>query len=247
MYLKFTVLSLLVITTSLFGEIKIKPQIEYTRISYEALKKDPNKGFLEQMQDREGHPLILMHLKNFPRDKPINLSIQRMLFSKENCKFYDFILEKSANDSMFIPPWMFLPGEKIKIIFNSLDDKFKYSTTYIPNPIQLKDQEGKVVLSAELTMSTPTMDCYEVSLFGIPDKEKLKIKSVSEDEVIEYPLIFSEKDKIRLVPGVNWKKGGLSQLTITRSSGDKLTINLPWGSELYKYVDGKEIFDPEKI
>jgi len=243
MYLKLIPLFIFAFTTFLAAEIKQEPEIEFTRISYEALKKDPNKEFVHFLKGYEGHPVILMHLKNFPRDKKIHLSAQRLLFSKEDCRLYEFVLEKSINDSMFLYTWCFLPGEYAKINFKSEDNEFKYSTTYIPNPIQLKNEEGRVLLSAELSLSTPKMDVYNITLNEAKAKEKLMIRSVSEDEVAEYPIEYMKGNAIRVVPGVCKKKGGISQFTVTRESGEKLSLNLPWGSELYKYKDGKEIFD----
>ncbi len=250
MYFKiFTFFAFLFINI-LNAQTENSPHIEYKRLTYESLQNHPCKVFSANIKGFEKHPLNILQMKNFPREEILTLSIKRPLFLEKSIKMYSFFLKETPEDSIYITSGYFLPGERIDLIITSKNGKFEYSTSFIPNPIRVKDKDGKIILTAELTIAKVSMEAYRIELFDIPEKELLIMRSVSGTEVLSNTFAYSKDIAIFTFPGVINKKGGIDKVTFKRESKEKIEVRLPWGTELYKYLPedianpNNNVFDP---
>jgi len=223
-------------------ETKQAPEIEFKRLTYESLKLHPCKVYLPYLSNFENHPVNILQLKQFPAEKGMILFIKRPLLNEEIIKVYEFCLEKTPQESIFLSTGGFLPGERVEILIKSKDEEFDFKTSFIPNPIRVKDKDGTIILTAELTIASP-YDVFTIHLPTMPENEKLLMKSISGGEIIKNNMVYSKNAMICFSPNVEKKHGGICKLSFTDSKLNTIRVNLPWGSELDKYTKSKKIFD----
>lgn len=256
MYLKLLTFLLIICNAHLFSKTEEEPYIIFTTYSQVVLNEQTNMDLHAFAALDEGHPKNLVTFHNFPKEKTINLFIRRVIFEKDLKKFNNFVIDKNnriifdihkqiKNETpqtlafFYIPSRYFLPGERIELVFQTEDRNFKYTTTYIPNPIIVKNENGDIVLTAELSILESAF--YKIDLKGFLDEEKLKFESISGKERLRNSIVYSGQISFMYSPAVVRKNGGIGKICITRQSGEKIKVSLPWGTELEKYASGEWI------
>jgi len=222
---------------------------EFTRFSYKSLKnheiKDLQK-FCKCCID-EG-PINIIKLKNFPKDKEIDFSISRPFFSADKTwKIGSFTSKNLINDSIFINPHVSVPGERINVYFQTEDKKLNYMTTYIPNPIRGKNENGKEIFTLELMQISPQYQIYKIEISNLPEKEKIYVESVEKNGIRLNDIQVSKNSaEMIAVEGDNLKDGH-ALLSVRMDSGEIIKINLPWQEEMFTYQVGfgDKIYDNE--
>ena len=259
MYFKLVTFLLIICNAHLFSNIEEEqePYIIFTTYSQKSLDDQTNIGLHEFAEFDKGHPKNLMTFHNFPKEKIINLFIRRAISENDLKESSNFVIDKNnriiidINKQIknkttknfafhYIPSRYFLPGEKIELVFQTEDEKFKYTTTYIPNPIIVKNENGDIALTAELIILKPAY--YKIDLKGFLDQEKLKFESISGKERLRNSIVCSDLACIMYTPAVVRKNGGIGKVCITRQSGEKIKVSFPWGEELCKYDRGESIY-----
>lgn len=246
MYLKLTIFLTLFLSTFAFSETEKKPQIEFIRLSYASLEEHESV-FLESVKPYGKHPIVLMDLENFPTEKRLDVYIHRPLIQdeQESVKLYEFICKEGGENYISFLTCGFLPGERIGVTIKTKDGGFVYKTNFIPNAIRGKNKKEEVLLTAELKTLNEGKCTYALDLSGFSEKEEVIFKSVSGREISEHPMVCSKNCSVLIQPVVKRQKGGVGKVSLTRKSGEVISINLPWGDNLLEYFEGKLVFDPE--
>lgn len=230
------------------------PKIRLERFKTDKLKESENEYFREMAKIN-----YLQHsfaFKNFPQNKNLYVDVQRPLFGNDWKNFLYIRLEndkvvyksKDFKHEVILPFFSFsslgfFPGEKIVIKFSTQDDSFQHKISFIPNPMELADNEGKILLSAELVGNTNGSEIYLLKLHQIPEGENLVFISKSGNEIIKSEMKYSKSNPHMIIPGVIDKEGGIEVVTFIRENGDKLSLPLPWGKEVIKNVLEKKSYD----
>lgn len=192
-----------------------------------------------------GFPKTITTFENLPKNTKVFVSHLRPLFEKSGFqKMGEFILDKDngQNDSDFIlliSAKGFLPGERIKYRLATADGNYSYEFSFIANPVLVKDGRGNTVLEVELATLNPCN--YALHLINCLDNEKIRMKSLSENEEIECP-VKKLPTVLLYSPDVIGKKGGHSNLLFIRTNQETFSFKLPWGSELIPYFKGHKVY-----
>lgn len=133
----------------------------------------------------------------------------------------------------------YMPGEQMKCKIMSSSGKVYLQETYIPTPIHVQNPSG---LGIDVVLKDMINTRYEINVKGLQKDVKYTFKSVSENERMEAPL--NKDTHISYEPGVTGKDGGLATISV-ESSEEKVSLTLPWGIELSKYLDGGIIYTPD--
>lgn len=203
------------------------------------------KQFFDEEKD-PGHPKTILHMHGFPANQEIHILEKRLAQTKKDeyeREITHFISTGRPDEDIFgISSRGYLPGEKVSFLFKTTGEGFQYEFSLIPNPIEVRNKAGEVVLEAQLMVISPTL--YSVKLHRLNENEHLKMISKSGKEVIKNDLVYREKDAFAIMPGVVDKKGGVCRVEFSRQSGEKIKVKLPWGIQFLEYLKGKKIYKP---
>lgn len=119
-------------------------------------------------------------------------------------------------------------GERVTYRCVLPDRTILAETSYIPHPIHRESRDKTFSVDAELISLAP-LTIYSIKYSGLNENEKIHLISISGKETIESDLYHHKDDSHNYLPGVNGKTGGTSTLEATRSTGDKLKLQLKWG------------------
>lgn len=198
-----------------------------------------------------GYNKILFTLDHYPRDKEIIFEIKRQA-SPHPDKFDSIVAFVILEDGTYLtksqPPQHlgaiiasskgFLPGERVSYRFRTADNDIDNQIIAIPHPLQFKDKNGALAMSAELITIKPTM--YAIGLPTMNEGEEFSVKSVSAGETINATTKYSKNTPFHYAPEVQEKsQGGYATLEIERKSGENYKLELPWGTTLEEYLKGK--------
>lgn len=127
----------------------------------------------------------------------------------------------------------YIPGQKVTLIFKSSNGKAKEEITIIPSPLIAKSSVDGAKIEAKIT-DIPS-SAYLIELNGFTVGEDLVLNSFSGDEHLRHRIKFDGPAAMGYLPAVIGIKGGIAKYSITRSSGEILKLELPWGWEWMKY------------
>lgn len=131
----------------------------------------------------------------------------------------------------------YLPGERVTYRFRAADGSVSDEVTLYPQPIIARDDDGKVLLRAEMTTMIPTT--YRIELPQMEEGEEFEIKSTSLGQTLKTKGNYSKKDAVMYMPAVEGHaQGGMARIEIKRKSGDQVAVKLPWGNLLKNYYNG---------
>lgn len=145
-------------------------------------------SFLES-KTRASIPSVLLHLKEFPKNKEISGTIQRPLVKKqhqtEKFRINDqgkiVHQDRTEKEALNISAQEFLPGERVTAIFQTTAGDVLTTASFIPYPICDKTSDSSLAVSAELTNVEPAN--YELTIQGLQKGEIFVLRSQSGDEV----------------------------------------------------------------
>ncbi len=153
-------------------------------------------------------------------DKQLLINKNRVLIKDGKTRYAFYCLNQTG----------FVLGERVSYRFKRKDGSIIAETSYIPRPFFIKSKQGTFSVEVELLAFSPGM--YSLSLKNLNAGEKLHIHSKSYDEIMEIDIVCRKHTSLIHMPGVLGKNGGKCQLEITRTSGDKAHLELPWGETL---------------
>lgn len=241
-------------------EDSIKPSIRIARYTVDQQIKSENQ-FLQAIASLNMLQNTL-NFKNFPIDQIFTCYIQRPLGGKKEFrKTLDLKIDENGNilhksldgkHDITMPFFIFtsngyFPGERIIVKFHCPENSFQYVMSFIPNPMQIGDEDGKILISAELNIITKDNAYYLIKLHQIPEGENLIMESISGKEVLREQIKYSKDSPLMISPGIIDANGGIGKITFIRENGQKLSLALPWGTELRKYILENKSYNPNEF
>jgi hypothetical protein len=201
--------------------------------------------FFKDMPDPA--PGFIKHIIGFSAVKgngPYECLFKR-LYSNTSNQFVkaDFIFsenqieEARANNTylaQLITSRFFLPGEKCCVKIVSKSDQVEEEVSFIPRPIQVLDANNNLALVAELKALDPVV--YEISILNFDPNADYTFSSLSQNETMSST--HKGISKISYSPNVIGYKGGIGYFSVEKTGEEKLTLELPWGDELFYYGKG---------
>ncbi|MBX9744503.1 MAG: hypothetical protein K2X08_04760, partial [Chlamydiales bacterium] len=131
----------------------------------------------------------------------------------------------------------YLPGEKVIWRLVSEHSKEFKEIAFYPRPLVLKKKSGEILAKASLLFSL-AVTTYRLDISGIQEEEVFKFLSASKHEkirqVLKGPILMD------ISPDVIGSKGGIGEVTFSLEDGSSHKVELPWGSELFKYSRGEK-------
>lgn len=199
-----------------------------------------------------GHHKTLVRIHNLPSNREsVTIMLKRPLFGSQNSEKMIKITKKQLlmNAELMgetVPVFIcssrgYLPGEKI---FFSVECEKKEprrtalkseAVEFIPNPAMIQNEDG-ASLAAVLVITNPTT--YRITLSDFQLDENLKFLSISSGETGNVPVKFEKNIIMNYMPGVINKRGGKGIVTIVRENGERMTLQLPWGSDFLNHLKG---------
>lgn len=230
-------------------EIKSAAIVEYLFLSSNEVDNHPDPEIQMYHQADPGYAKTFFYPKEFPVNKDIVFSIRRQLPKESPYKemFGFFINEQGLLvSSIDKHPFLcvtargFLPGERVFCRFATKENDFKNEFSFIPNPIQVKNKYGAVLVEAEIVNFFPAF--YQCNFPGFKENEEIRTLSISGRERLKGKFKVSKKMTFITSPDVKGSDRGMSKLTFTRKTGEKIQVNLPWGREFIDYAEGNKIY-----
>ena len=210
-------------------------------LSVETIKRSSKYHHLD-MSDA-GHHKTILRLTHLPRSSSYILRCQRPLapMKGKTQKLKREILLGNGElfgegEALIISSRGFLPGEKVILSLETEEGNLLRKISFIPHPLIFEMKDGTSKIKGELICISPTR--YEFFFEGIPSNETLKMLSFSSGEFLDYDFCYKQGSCLAYMPGVIGQEGGLSRLTIKKTNGDRFILNLPWGKELLRHLDG---------
>lgn len=200
------------------------------------------------------HAILTLNPLGFPLDEEIILSFKRPLLDDKKGEFVPserfkigddgrIIKEnKQIVDSLIISSAGYMPGERVGLLFQTTDKKFKHEMTLTPNPVVIYNKARGLSVRAELTSVNPTT--YQLSLTGVPATSEVSIRCTGSADPYEKTFAYNEEEPIILTPGSQGRKGGVILTTIRAQNRGVLKVRLPWGSKLTNYQKGVLVYKP---
>ncbi|WP_154017862.1 hypothetical protein [Candidatus Protochlamydia phocaeensis] len=254
MLIRFVLMTLIYYNLLSGTEKQDRPDIQRVYLTHEEVKQHADPIIQSCTSLDPFHPKTLLYFENFPLRKKIKFSLKRLVPPNHNFLKQSFFIIKE-DGRIFLPPddkgspffcissRGFLPGERIYCRYEILDGSFEHEITFIPNPIQIKDEAGNVILEAELCNLIPA--CYKITLLGLKKSEKIKFRSVSGEEGVADSFKLSAiAPSFTYSPDVEGQKGGVAELTLIRQNGQRIRLKLPWGVQLLRYGRGNTVYSP---
>jgi hypothetical protein len=249
-YLRFVLLVMFFVTlTSVYGHEKETAIVDIITLSSKEVESHADPEIRYCCDQDPGYTLSFLYIKNFPINKKIVCSLKRTIiknqpYHKQN-EFYineggEVIVEMSSGGLPFIclSARGFMPGERVSYCFTTEDDQFKKEISLIPNPIIAKNPSGTASIEAELISPFPSF--YRFSFNGFEENEPIELQSISGKEKIKKSFKIKETG-IGLSPDTTSQQAGVGKVTFTRKIGEKFQMSLPWGMELFKYLNDEKL------
>lgn len=176
-----------------------------------------------------GEYSTLFTFKNWPENGAVKVFVERPLQKKKG----ELGVITSQSSSFRVDSIGYLPGEEIVIVFRDTKGKFLHRMKFAPYPL-IGSFPDKAKM--EIILKDPKNDIYTINFTGFKKREKLETVSISDGEKIEDSSPFTDGFKKLYMPAVLGKEGGIARYSVTRSSGETIDINVPWGKERLKYI-----------
>jgi hypothetical protein len=183
-------------------------------------------------QGDEGGSFIILNLEGWPANSKISLVEERLTNPKKS-KCSEMRTQKGMSTLHGISSKGYVPGEPVKFTFKDSKHRLNEEITIIPNPIYVVSAADNARIEAKLSELSPVI--YNIVFEGFGKDEDLLYKASSYDEHVESKFQCNNNMLVMYMPGVINKTGGIAKLSITRSSGEILALELPWGMEWIKY------------
>lgn len=122
----------------------------------------------------------------------------------------------------------FMPGESVQFLLISQDKKDEIKAKVIPNPLEVKDKNGRC-LAMELLDDTCMNFLVTISQFTPDEDIQFFARSGKEVKVGKYKISKDGSLKVRFSSEAKEAKAGRGFLQIIAESGDKLSLNYDWG------------------
>lgn len=212
---------------SLFAEftLRVEPLTE------KKIKTDHSLRYLNDSLDKGYCKHMIFVSERVTEEKELYFWVNRPLteafFEKTSAPFH--MVSSKLRYPFFISSRGFFQGEKVLILFKTLDGSFEQVEEIIPYPLIASSND--LVLDAELLNLTPTI--YGIRFQGLNEGEKIRIESTSCGEIIEQIKEYNPNEVFCICPGVDGQSGGKAKLCVSTRSGKSVSIHLPWGKRLF--------------
>jgi hypothetical protein len=181
-----------------------------------------------------GYDCTIITFEGLPANGKIEINLSR-LTEKEVIKIPDIIVGNNGIGKLVVSGAGFLPGEVAKYQFQFPENE-KKEVEITPFPILAKSSIDEATVSAEMDMANG----FTIKLENFGDNDKVIMKSISHSEVLQHTLLVNNSLDFGYLPAVVGKNGGVAKLSFQRPSGEILTIELPWGLEMLRYIVNKD-------
>jgi hypothetical protein len=188
----------------------------------------------------------VFHFNNFPKNQDFIISYSRVI-QRDFQKYkntdrlmiddQDLIHVNGISKAYFytdLSSKVIAPGERIKLRMSLPNGTILTETSIIPKPICKKSNNGTFFMEAELTSIYPTI--YEFSFKGLDKDEKIHMFSIagSGAEFIDTHYVYKPQDVMMFLPGILGESGGTTAVEITRSTKDRVILQIKWDDEIVK-------------
>lgn len=232
----------------------IQPRIKAQYYSSDAIQAIPRLKPLTAQEPE--YNKILFKLEDYPKNQEIILEIKRLASTDQSAYEPKVAFSIEDDGTMLIKNSQhrlqtiissskgFLPGERVYYRFRTVDGKIDKEISGIPTPATLKDKDHHIVLKAEIVSINPTV--YKITLPTMNEGEEYELKSTSVGDITKAKPKYTKDKPLLYSPAANGNsKGGDAILEIRRKSGEVYTIQLPWGTGLEGYLQGKKVYSPK--
>lgn len=221
---------------------RIDPTIQFVPLTPQLAKEYHIEEWLEK---DIGFSKWIVVFNEIPGEAPHSLQEKR-IFRLNPEHFYPLqlpvadmlALKKQGTTTWFIVSARgYLPGEKV--IWRLISERSKEfkEIAFYPRPLVLKKKSGEILAKASLLFSL-AVTTYRLDISGIQEEEVFKFLSASKHErirqVLKGPILMD------VTPDVIGSRGGIGELTLSLEDGSSHKVELPWGSELFKYSKGEK-------
>ncbi len=232
-------------TTSSEAKKQDVSTVQFLRASDEALGKKYQILTKTYEKYDPGFAKVLLLYETLPGDPPNCFKIKR--FAQYNPEgFVDLECGPSSKELLHfritkqllcfcLSSRGFLPGEKVVIRLESIDPDVFEELSYYPRPLMIKDESGKILLEATLASIFPTI--YSISFPDIPAEEEYEYSTINGMETHHFTM--QNATKTVYIPGVNGRTSGFGGIELKFKDGTIYNLQLPWGDECIRYLNGE--------
>lgn len=233
---------------SIPGEQKkngLEEYFEVTHFTADEAAQSSDPFMRHHAEKYKGFGMTTIQVKNLPRQKKYKITCERTVDLDWSCADQEFTVLKNGkvlgrdmkemeNLCIYLSGIGYLPGEKVTYTCTSSDKSFKKTFSVIPNPIIAVNEDKTAMVYAELVC--PYECLYFINYFGFEPNEEVTFTSVSNDE--EMTLTFRDASKLQqgFMPTTVDSLGGETKVTVTRKSGEKFSLSIPWGISMLKWI-----------
>lgn len=203
----------------------------------------------EYQEFADGGDFTIINLEDWPSNNSISVFEKRLTAPKTE-QHSSLKAETDETPKLVISSRGHIPGDPV--IYTFKDSKTSKEITIVPNHLNVKSRRDGATVEARIASIHPVH--YAIELNGFKKDEEILFKSHSYDEVIKRKITIQATQGIGFMPEVIGKDGGVARISVMRSSGEILNLEVPWGYEWMKYLvyyddEGKvkTIFDQEEI
>lgn len=172
----------------------------------------------------------IVELDQWPANSEIEVYVSRL--SAPKIKKLGILNVERQKPVQGISSLGYLPAEPVILSYRDSKKKIDEKITVFPNPLYTKSPNDNAIVEAKLYQLEPI--AYNVEFRDFKEGEEVLIKSSSYHESLEQKCKV-DKLNFMYMPGVLGKEGGIARLEFIRSSGEILSLELPWGLECIKY------------
>lgn len=175
-----------------------------------------------------------MYLSQFskagPQKSTITISEEHAL--KQKCQIGAVQLGSSDELAFAIGSKGYIPGLPVTFTFTTSTSKVTKQLTIIPARLIATSNKDNAAIEAKIVKVLPPT--YSIVASGFEDGEILKSQAIS-FENSRNNLMTGDK-LTKFAPDMQGKRGGVAKFLVRRPSGEKLTLELPWGYEWMRYL-----------
>ena len=190
-------------------------------------------------KEKSGPPIVCTYFREFSPNKKFTFhssspASEHSVF----CGSGEFATEEEGEFRLFVPLQICLPGQRLDMSLQAVDDEERVDYSFVPNPLIAKSKTDFASFSADLIAVGGSL--YTLNFKDFNKNEKLMFVSESSGEKIEHEINSSQYACISYSPEVVGLSGGLSKVSVKRKNGEILSLNLMWGEEFNDYIRGKD-------
>lgn len=214
--------------------------------------QDFQKTKINYRDVRSNYHYTTFYHEGFPKNESILFKVNSLVVPyneemKPHQAYFKFLTDgsftaegKVAKEPAYTFPSLgHFPGDKIEFTYEDSKGNIIYQLFATPHPLIVTN--GNLKIEAQLMLLVP-LTTYNIIITGLEENEEITVSSKSLNEILTSTWQYRKGNVLTISPNVAKIKGGISYFKITRKSGETCSIRLPWGKEMFRYLN--KVFDP---